>query len=106
MIDQLLLDLDRNRVSGLIFVDHKKAFDLVDHKILLAKLEAYGIETRDLDLIRTHLTNRLQFVDFDGCKSSVLPTTHGVSQGTVLRPLLFLIFITDLPSQIKIEIFK
>lgn len=59
MIDQLLLDLDRNRVSGLIFVDYKKAFDLVDHKILLAKLEAYGIETRDLDLIRTYLTNRL-----------------------------------------------
>ena len=58
VIDQLLLDLDRNRVSGLKFVDYKKAFDIVDHKILLAKLEAYGIETRDLDLVRTYLRPR------------------------------------------------
>ena len=80
---------------------YKKAFDLVDHKMLLAKLEAYGIETRDLYLIRTYLTNRLQFVDVDGCKSPVLPTTHGVPQRTVLRPLFFSIFTNDLPSQIQ-----
>ena len=68
--------------------------------MLLAKLEAYGIETRDLYLIRTYLTNRFQFVDVDGCKSPVLPITHGVPQRTVVRPLFFQ-FLLILPSKIQ-----
>ena len=56
LIDQLLFDLDNNRVTGLILVDYKKAFDLIDHQMLLNKLHAYGIRGDELNLLKNYLS--------------------------------------------------
>ena len=77
-----------------------KAFDTIDHTILINKLTFYGIHGVALDLIKSYLTNRYQFVEYDGVQSSMLPISTGVGlhQGYILGPLLFIIYINDFPN--------
>ena len=79
-----------------ILIDLKKAFDTVDHKILLRKLNAYGIRGNMLKWFKSYLSNRTQYVVFDGEKSDTNNIKCGVPQGSILGPLLFVLSVNDI----------
>ena len=79
-----------------VFLDLKKAFDTVDHKIILDKMHAYGIRGNILRWFRSYLTNRSQFVSYDDIQSTTQTITCGVPQGSILGPLLFIIYVNHI----------
>ena len=93
--------LDEGSFGCGIFVDLQKAFDTVDHKILLCKLEYYGIRGVCNAWLKSYLSDRKQFVSINGYNSNLMPIERGVLQGFVLGPLLFLIYVNDLHRAIQ-----
>ncbi len=88
--------IDDGKVAAGIFLDIAKAFDCVNHRILLNKMVKFGIHGLNLKLFDNYLTNRKQFIDVDGHRSALLNISSGVPQGSILGPTLFLIYINDI----------
>ena len=96
LFDNITKSLDNGNIAISIFIDLKKAFDTVDHRILLRKLYAYGIRGPMLKWIESYLTGRTQYVIFDGEESEVRTVQCGVPQGSILGPLLFILNMNEI----------
>ena len=101
IIENIQTDLDNGDFAAGVFIDLKKAFDTADHDILLKKFEYYGVRGLLKDWFQSYLKNRKQFVSVNNSTSNTKEITTGVPQGSVLVPLLFLLYINDLHKSVK-----
>jgi len=108
LINSILTAMNNNQIVGGIFCNLQKAFDCVNHKILVDKLQSYGIDGKFKTLIESYITNRYQKVtlnkiDYNNNSSGWVRINCGVPQGAILGPLFILIYINDLPTLINID---
>ena len=103
--NSILQSLDKKHIAMLLLIDFSKAFDMVDHQILLHKLAHYGIRGVALKWLTSYLHNRQQRVHVNNAQSDCQNLIHGIPQGSILGPLLFIIYINDMPNVQKLAKF-
>ena len=101
LADTIRRNIDQGRLTGAVFIDLRKAFDTVDHTLLLNKLSSVGILDGELDWFKNYLCNRKQIVEYQGVSSDTEFVSVGVPQGSILGPLLFILHINDLPGALS-----
>ena len=92
------VNIDRGLLNGVVFIDLRKAFDTIDYDILLSKLSAYGVDELALTWFRSYFTNWRQKCFVNGQFSRISTTTRGVPQGSIIGPLLFLVYTREMRS--------
>lgn len=101
LTDYIRFQMDKGHLVGMILLDLQKAFDTVNHSILLMKLKAMGLTQSSLMWFSSYLSDRHQLVELSGTRSSTKNITCGVPQGSILGPLLFLIYVNDMSAVVK-----
>ena len=101
LIDKLTNAIEKGEYGIGVFLDFSKAFDTVDHTILLSKLYHYGIRGSALSWFSSYLSNRKQYVSYNNVSSNIKTTSCGVPQGSILGPVLFLLYINDIANACK-----
>jgi len=101
LVESVLQEMDKSHMPINIYLDLSKAFDTLDHEILLYKLNYYGMKESAIDLFRDYLHNRHQYVHIENTTSIKLPLQVGVPQGSILGPLLFIIYVNDMVNSTK-----
>src|SRR5437899_2784548 len=96
LYDKVSEAVDKNEFSVGVFIDLSKAFDTINHDILIRKLDMYGVRGIPNLLIKSYLNNRKQYVNYNNCTSTLKPIQCGVPKGSILGPLLFLLYINDM----------
>ena len=96
--DKWSINIDNKLLNGVIFIDLKKPFDTIDHTVLIRKLQMYGVDQNGIKFFESYLSNRSQRCCVNGELSEAVKSTCGIPQGSNLGPLIFLIYINDLPN--------
>ena len=105
LTDKILKGFDEGLLTGMILIDLQKAFDTINHEILLKKLEAIGFSDKCIRWLWSYLYERIFFIEIEKQLSDFGKASCGVHQVSVLRPLLFLIYVNDIPQAVKSNLF-